>query len=109
MFDMIIMKKNRTAFCKIKNICKSNVEKYLLENLILVITSYSDTCIDTTAKEFFKTRVIDISEGNKTVNNMLKLCEVIKLEMNNKGNKDLVLCLIDKRCKEIVETWMIQT
>jgi hypothetical protein len=108
MFDIIIMKKNRTTFCKIKNICKCSVEKYLLENLILDITSSSDTSIDVTAKEFFKTRVIDICEGNKTVNSMLKLCEVVKLEMNNKDSKDLVLCLIDKSRKEIVETWMIQ-
>ena len=108
MFDIIIMKKKLTEFCKIKNICKCSIEKYLLENLILDITNSENACIDTIAKEFFETRVIDINEGNKTINNMLKLCEVIKLEMNSKDNKDLVLYLIDKRRKEIVETWMIQ-
>ena len=53
---------------------------------------------------------LDINSKSLTICNILKLCDFIKLEINNKDNHSLFLYLIEidsSNKKEIVESWFL--
>jgi len=110
MFDMLIINKNYTDFVEIKNICKSKLEIFLLKNLIIKIAKSKEKDIEKIKECFFKSRALDINSKSLTICNILKLCDFIKLEINNKDNHSLFLYLIEidsSNKKEIVESWFL--
>lgn len=110
MFDMLVIKKNFTEFTEIKNICKSTLEVSLVRNLLIEISNSKTKKVDIITESFFKSRALDMSRKNITICSILKLCDLIKLEIEKKESDSLFLYLIEKKNadkKEIYESWFL--